>query len=287
MAVADQPKLTDQQPPAAAEQTKAVEQSANKQVIKGDNATQKRQQIEKFFAAKTGDFLAALGNGTKVERWKALLLMEIYRKPDLADCTPASIVAAALEAAGMGLEFGPKKHSYLIARNNKVKIDGREQYEKQCTCMPGYTGLTHLARLSGKVDDIEAHVVRQGDHFDFELGLNPTLSHKPNGNGTGEVTHAYAICWFSNGKHKFVVLPRVEIESIRKRSITANNGPWVSDYAEMAKKTAIRRIVKGLELGDAFAAAVARDEEFETIDVQPEPMRMPEAIEAGSDGGAE
>ena len=37
---------------------------------------------------------------------------------------------------------------------------------------------------------------------------------------------------------------KADIDKIRKRSKSPNNGPWVSDYAEMAKKTVINRACK-------------------------------------------
>ena len=37
-----------------------------------------------------------------------------------------------------------------------------------------------------------------------------------------------------------------EVDSIRKRSKSSGNGPWVTDYDEMAKKTVFRRLSKWL-----------------------------------------
>jgi recombination protein RecT len=60
----------------------------------------------------------------------------------------------------------------------------------------------------------------------------------------------------ADGVTKCEVMSRDEVESIRKRSKAGGSGPWVSDWCEMAKKTAFRRASKWLplspEINDAF-----------------------------------
>ena len=62
-----------------------------------------------------------------------------------------------------------------------------------------------------------------------------------------------------------------ELDGIRKRSRASNNGPWVTDTAEMYKKTIIRRHCKSLQLSpdkesDLFAKALEADNEVVGID---------------------
>jgi recombination protein RecT len=40
------------------------------------------------------------------------------------------------------------------------------------------------------------------------------------------------------------VMSRSQVDAIRARSRSGSNGPWVTDYDEMAKKTVVRRALK-------------------------------------------
>jgi recombination protein RecT len=74
-----------------------------------------------------------------------------------------------------------------------------------------------------------------------------------------------------------------EVEAIRARSRAGKNGPWVSDWAAMAKKTAVKQLSKWLPMSTEFGLAAAFDESVRTnvdtelvnvtpdyIDVEPE-----------------
>ncbi len=59
------------------------------------------------------------------------------------------------------------------------------------------------------------------------------------------------------------VLPQTvkeEIEKVRKRSKAASDGPWVTDWDEMAKKTVIKRHAKLAPLSVEFQRAVALED---------------------------
>lgn len=232
-------------------------------VKKPETSTAIKAQVDKQFIDQSNKFLSALGTPEKVERWKTLLAMEMYRRPELMECDAPSIIASAIEAATFGLEFGPRGHSYIIPR------------KKKATFAPSYKGLVYLAKQSGVVEQIEAQVVRKDDDFSYELGLNKSLKHIPS-NNPGDVIFAYAIVRFTSGSHDFEVMTRVEIDGIRKRSTSAN-GPWSTDYNEMAKKTVIRRLCKRLDFGDAFADAMAHDDHIEEDAPAAQNMTMPEA----------
>ena len=52
-----------------------------------------------------------------------------------------------------------------------------------------------------------------------------------------------------------------EVDAVRKRSRAANNGPWVTDYGEMAKKTVFKRLSKWLPVTPELQEAIAKDDE--------------------------
>jgi recombination protein RecT len=60
---------------------------------------------------------------------------------------------------------------------------------------------------------------------------------------------------------KHEVMTRDEIDSIRKRSKSGSSGPWVTDFAEMAKKTVFRRASKWIPLSSEIRDAYERDDD--------------------------
>jgi len=223
-----------------------------------------RVAIEERMTQNGNQFLAALGNDpSKLERWKTLLMTQVYRNPDLAACDPGSLVASTLEAVQYGLEFGAKQHSYLVP------------YKGQCTFLPSYRGLIHAAKRSGETKDIRAEAVYAKDHFDYELGLSKTLTHKPAVGDRGELVAVYAVVLFADGRTDFEVMAKSQVDHIRGKS-SSPKGPWSTDYDEMAKKTVIKRICKRLDMGADVQALVDYDNEYSTVPAIAMPMSTDE-----------
>lgn len=66
----------------------------------------------------------------------------------------------------------------------------------------------------------------------------------------------------------FNAVTRKQIELVRAQSKAGNNGPWVTHWEEMAKKTAIRRLFKYLPVSIEIQRAVSMDEK-ETLTIDP------------------
>ena len=76
----------------------------------------------------------------------------------------------------------------------------------------------------------------------------------------GKVFAAWARCRFKDGTEISEVMDRDEIEAVRKRSRAANDGPWVTDWNEMAKKTVFRRLSKWIPLSAELRESADYDE---------------------------
>lgn len=186
-----------------------------------------------------------------------LALTGCMRQPKLLECTTVSIVKGVMDASALGLDCsGLLGSGYLVPyRNNKTG-----QYEAQF--IPGYRGLVDLAYRGGRVKGIDAHVVYANDKFKCSFGLAPVLEHEPDWTGSRDdkdIVAAYAIAFLEGGVTHSEVMTRTEIDAIRKRSKAKDSGPWVTDYAEMAKKTVVRRLCKGLPLSTELESALALD----------------------------
>ena len=170
------------------------------------------------------------------DRIARIALTLLKQTPALAQCTPDSFLGALMTASQLGLEPGPLGEAYLVPFGRVV------------TFIPGYRGLVKLAWQSGQLKNIDAHVVYAGDAFDYEYGLTPFLRHKPTRDARGDVTDVYAVATLQNGGSAFVVMSLEDVAAIRKRSRASSSGPWVTDWEAMAKKTAVKQLIRWLPL---------------------------------------
>lgn len=199
----------------------------------------------------------------KPERMMRLMANAIRTTPKLAECDPMSLLGGLMTCAGLGLEPNTiLGHAYLIPfKNNRKGIT-------EVQLVVGYKGLIDLARRSGHITSISAHVHYSDDElWDYREGTNARLDHIP-GPQQGDKLHAYAIATFRDGGHAYVVLPWAKVMKIRDGSqgwqtaVRYNNtakSPWATHEDEMAKKTAIRALAKYLPLSVEFRDALTVD----------------------------
>lgn len=169
-------------------------------------------------------------------------LTSFQRNPKLLLCTKESVAGSLLMCAQSNLmPDNGLGHAYLVPfKNNKT---GR--YE--CQFISGYRGLVDIAYRSGQIGSICAEVVREGDHFDYSLGMNPKLEHKPLANNKGKMLFAYAAAKTRLGEPVIEVMDSDSVLAIKARSKSAAyGGPWQTDEPEMWKKTVLRRMCKKL-----------------------------------------
>jgi recombination protein RecT len=121
-----------------------------------------------------------------------------------------------------------------------------------------------MAYRSGEVSTIAAHVVYENDEFEYELGLEPVLKHKPAKSNRGEPAHVYATFHTKDGGYGFEVMSMDDVrEHAKKFSDAVKNGkfsPWTTNFEEMAKKTVLKRVLKYAPMKTDFARALATDE---------------------------
>lgn len=214
------------------------------------------------------------------ERMVRVAIVALTKTPKLAECDQASLFGAMLTLSQLGLEPDGRR-AHLIP------------YGKTCQLVIDYKGLVELAMRSGDVSNIHADVICRNDDFESNMGRISRhvfdLSKE-----RGDVIGAYAICRFKDGSEKAEILSKSEIDGIRKRSRAGNSGPWVTDYNEMAKKTAFRRLSKWLPLSPEYRDALDKDADSlppirPAIDVQAPvfvmpPSEIPEAT-TSTEGG--
>lgn len=193
------------------------------------------------------------------ERFTRIAMTAVTQNPQLGQCTPGSFIGALLTAAQLGLEPNtPLGQAYLIPFRN-----GKNGGALECQFQLGYRGMIALAHRSGELQNIEAHIVYENDSFDYELGLNPVLKHKPAKENRGKIAWVYAVYRLTSGGFGFEVMSYEDVNKHRdKFSKAAGRGfsPWDTAWEEMAKKTVIKKALKYAPLQSEFTRAMSEDE---------------------------
>jgi len=222
---------------------------ANKQSL----IVQNQKQFATLLDKMKSQLALALPAHMSADRMARIALTEFRKTPLLAECDPMSVCAAVMVSAGLGLEIGVLGQAYLVPyRNHKKGI-------VECQLIPGYRGFIDLARRSGQIISISAHIVYSNDAFEIEYGLEDKLLHKPAMVNAGEMVAAYAVAKLVGGGHQFLVMSKEKIDEVKNKA-KAQSGPWVSDYEEMAKKTVVRRLFKWLPSSVEMQKAALLDE---------------------------
>lgn len=192
----------------------------------------------------------ALPKSLTADRLCRIVMTECRKTPALLKCNQESFLGAVLQCAQLGLEpGGALGHCYLLPYGNTAQL------------IIGYRGMIDLARRSGQIISIAAYVVHEEDEFDYQLGLQPKIIHKPAHQAKpGVVTFVYAVANLKGGGVQFEVMSRAEVEAVRTKSKAGGSGPWVNHWDEMAKKTCIRRLFKYLPVSIEVARAIDVDE---------------------------
>lgn len=226
------------------------------------------------------------------ERLYRMVIAAVSRTPLLAKCTMESILNATQQASELGLTVGSATgEGYFVPYKMNLEPDRNRpaRWGYVCQFIPGYRGLISLAFRSGHVKSVRAKSVFQGDKFNYKDGLNFVLEHTPAFDGPRDpkdITFAWCVVELKDGGFLIDVMPRSEIDAVRKRSKASDSGPWVTDFAEMAKKSVTRRCLKYAPMSAEMSKALAADESFESgdvsalaefdfvdvIDVEPEPV---------------
>lgn len=220
------------------------------------NALQlKAQGLNTFLMARKHTLGALVAKHMTPERLVKGFMAAASRNPRLLECTPMSVLNACIVSAELGLDIGrPRGGMHVVPFRNKGVYE--------VTVIPDYRGLIDLAYRSGMVLSVEADVVRQLDKFDYQRGTDSYLIHKPATGNRGDIIGFYAVAHIKEGRPVFEYLPVADVNSYRDRSKAKNDGPWVTDYEAMGKKTCVRRLTNWLPQNpetDLFQRAVELD----------------------------
>ena len=223
------------------------------------------------------EFQAALPPQIPVEKFIRTTLTAVQMNPELLGADRRSLLGACMKAAQDGLLLDGREAAPVIFR---TKEGPKVQY------MPMVGGILKKIRTSGELASISAHVVYDKDHFEYELGDNENIVHKPFlGEDRGKPIAVYAVAKTKDGAIYREVMSVADVDKVRQASRAKDAGPWVQWWDEMAKKTVIRRMAKRLPSSadvdqvlqsDNEASGFVQIERREAVNITP----VPEAQQA-------
>lgn len=222
--------------------------------------------IRENLNAMAPQFKAALPAHITVEKFTRVAMTAIQNNPALADADRNSLFGSIVRLAQDGL-LPDGREAAIVMFGNKAQA------------MPMIAGVLKKIRQSGDVSKVSAHVVHEQDHFVWKLGFDETVEHEPPAldQPRGKAIGAYAIAVLKDGSQLLEVMSLEEIEKVRAVSRAKGNGPWVSWWGEMARKTVMRRLSKRLPMSTDLEDSFDRDETLEH-----EPQHAVSASEARS-----
>lgn len=189
---------------------------------------------------------AALPKHITPESMMRVALTEVRMNKDLQKCTVPSFMGALLKAAQSGLRPGMFGEGWILPRWNSKLSSYEAQFQ------PGYMGLAQLAYRSGEVMDIQAVAVYKADHFAYQLGSEPKITHVPDleaEHRDEEIVAFYAVVTLKGGGRLMKVMPRRDVDAIRDQYGPKNRsgklvGPWTTNYEPMGCKTVLIQCLK-------------------------------------------
>jgi recombination protein RecT len=210
--------------------------------------------------AKMPEIAQMLPEGMSADRFRRVVVQALVRNPDLWACTPVSVVSAIVEAAQIGLEpTGVLGRAWLLPYSVKGT--------KEAKLIVGYRGYAELAWRADRIL-VTTGAVRAGDHFEYRRGTGKYLHHVPASDDAerevndANITDFWAMYTLPDGREDFDVMSRKGTERIRDKA-RYRNPVWDSDFAEMGRKTVLRRLLKVAPLSPEVQRVLARDEEID------------------------
>lgn len=245
-------------------------------VAKAEKPQSPSVYVGNLLAHYKGDIAQALPSVITPERFTRIATTAVSANPKLMQAvteSPKSFVGALMTAAQLGVEPNtPLGQAYLLPYNNNRKVGGQWVKKMEVQFQLGYKGVIDLCYRSGEVTYINAEVVYANDEFDYGMGLDPYLKHRPfEGEDPGPAVKYYAVFKTKSGASLFKVWSREKVEAHAKRFSKSYNakegefyGPWATDFDAMAKKTVLIDVLNYAPKKSDFARALAAEGSVKT-----------------------
>jgi len=198
------------------------------------------------------------GDKERVMKFMSSVVYSLKKTPKLMECDRGSLINAFMTCAEYELYPSNVSGEAYVLPYKK----GEQGYEAQFQL--GYQGVITLLYRAG-MQSINADVVYENDEFDYQSGLNPTLTHRPKVfEDRGKPIGVYAVATLPSGERAFKVLGAKDVMKFKEFSKSKDSkfSPWnpANDpELSMWRKTAIKQLAKFLPKNSAVFEAIEKD----------------------------
>lgn len=211
--------------------------------------------------------------GKRAGQFTTSLISLVNANAKIAECTPITVIQAALTAASMDLPINQNLgFAYIVPYANNKNIDGKWVKTMEAQFQMGWKGFVQLAQRSGKFQTINTTDVREGevktrDRMTGELEF--TWIEDDGKRNKAPVEGYLAYFKLLNGFNKSLYMTKAEIEkhagrysqAYRAKGKSSFKSPWETDFDLMAQKTALKLLLsKFAPLSTEMQEAVAADQ---------------------------
>jgi phage RecT family recombinase len=249
--------------PATQTQEAPAKPGLLEQVI-ANTLQQKVQKIDKALLTRADEIERLLPNFMKGQAVRLIARAKQYfarGNKKLHDCTEASFVKCVLEAAELGFAIDGKMVHAVPYNCKLLDAEGREQRDQygkplwgyEAQLIPDYKGLIAAAKRCKILRDCWARIIYASDEFSYEEQDGVVqYHHRPDlareRDSLEDATCILAVATHADGWFRTEIMPTSDILKIRARSKSYKDAesktPWNTDPGEMAKKTALKRLLK-------------------------------------------
>lgn len=197
------------------------------------------------------EFAKTLPSHISSEKFVRTAITSIQLNPQVAEADRRSLYGSCMKAAQDGLVLDGREAALVVYSGKNGKV---AQY------LPMVAGIMKKVRNSGEIATWSVQAVYEKDQFEYELGDDERIVHKPMLGQRGKPIAFYSIVTLKSGEKSREVMGVDEVQAIRQRSRAKDSGPWVTDFAEMGKKTVVRRHSKRLPMSSDLEALIRSDD---------------------------
>jgi recombination protein RecT len=234
------------------------------------NGEEKKESFgAKLIVPRLSELAKVLPSDEAAQAFARIVITALNKPPtkqgskSIKDCTPESILACVFDLAAINLKPAtPDGHCWIIP------------YGNQATVQIGFKGFCELAYRSGNVKLIQADAIRDGDQFRYLKGAGETV--KPfvehvrtigKGRSKQALLGAWATCELVSGAVTIEVLDSDDVANIKR--LARNSDAWAFFEDEMAKKSAVKRLLKLQQLSNMESLKRAIEIDNETTGIVP------------------
>ena len=207
------------------------------------------------------------------QRFISSVVSAVQTNPQLAECTNASILSAALLGQSLNLPQSPQLGMFYF-----VPYDNKKKGVKEAQFQISYKGLLNLAQRSGQYKKIHVTDIREGELIAYDP-IEDKYEFKPETDMAKrlelKVIGYYAYYELLNGYKETLYWSKEKMEAhAKKYSASYRNGwdssIWKSDFDKMAYKTMLRQLISRAPMSVEMSKAYTSDQAVIREDGTPE-----------------